>query len=125
MAPLNLKVMHINKNYTFNHISKDERFKNIVVSCLLFIYGAYGVWIDDMFVPIPKSKRSLMDIHLHGVPAWIMYGAIICACLIMLSVVVDHYDKRNNERYYVLFADMFKYLGLTLFALSFIVANTS
>jgi hypothetical protein len=113
--------MHKNKKYTPNQIPKDEIFKNIVVSCLLFIYGAYGVWIDDMLIPFPSRRRS-MDIHLHGVPAWIMYGAIICACLILLSVILDHYDKRNNERHYALFADIFKYLGCTLFALSLIMA---
>jgi hypothetical protein len=51
-----------------------------------------------------------------------MYGAIICACLVMLSVVVDHYDKRNNERSYTFFADLFTYLGWGFFILSLAMA---
>jgi hypothetical protein len=51
-----------------------------------------------------------------------MYGAFICACLVMLSVVVDHYDKRNNEINYKKFADTFRYLGWGFFWLSLIMA---
>ena len=40
-----------------------------------------------------------------------MFGAMVCACLIMLSVIVDHYDKRNNERNYRTFAEIFKIMG--------------
>jgi len=40
----------------------------------------------------------------------------------MLSVVVDHYDKRNNETNYKRFADAFRVLGWCFFALSLILA---
>jgi TRAP-type C4-dicarboxylate transport system permease small subunit len=79
--------------YTPNHIPADERLKNIVFSILLFAYGTYGVWVNDLYIPGKRSR----GVHLHDVPAWIMYGAIICACMVMLSVVADHYDTRNNE----------------------------
>jgi hypothetical protein len=67
------------------------------------------------------GKRS-KGIHLHDVPAWVMYGAFICACLVMLSVVVDHYDKRNNETNYKRFADTFRVLGWCFFWLSLVLA---
>jgi hypothetical protein len=51
-----------------------------------------------------------------------MYGAMICACLVMLSVVVDHYDKRNNETNYQFFAGVFRFLGWVFFVLSLIMA---
>jgi len=51
-----------------------------------------------------------------------MYGAFICACLVMLSVVADHYDKRNNETNYKRFADTFRVLGWCFFALSLVLA---
>jgi hypothetical protein len=44
------------------------------------------------------------------------------ACLVMLSVVVDHYDKRNNETNYKLFADIFRVLGWGFFVLSLVMA---
>ena len=104
--------------YTPNHVPANERLQNIVFSILLFAYGTYGVWINDLYIPGKRSK----GVHLHDVPAWVMYGAIICACLVMLSVVVDHYDKRNNETNYRLFADVFRFLGWGVFGLSLIMA---
>ncbi|KAB2901619.1 MAG: hypothetical protein F9K31_01255 [Dokdonella sp.] len=106
------------RRYTPNHIPKSERTTNIIFSVFLFAYGSYGVYINDLVVP---GKRS-SSVHLHDVPAWIMYGAIICACAVMLSVVVDHYDRRNNETNYRWFANIAKYVGWTLFVLSLILA---
>jgi hypothetical protein len=104
--------------YTPNQIPAKERLQYTVFSILLFAYGTYGVWVNDLYIPGKRSR----GIHLHDVPAWIMYGAMICACLVMLSVVVDHYDERNNETNYKLFADIFKYLGWAFFILSLIMA---
>lgn len=104
--------------YTPNHIPAGERTQNIVFSILLFAYGTYGVWVNDLYIPGKRTR----GIHLHDVPAWIMYGAIICACLVMLSVVVDHYDKRNNETNYKFFADFFRFLGWVFFVLSLVMA---
>lgn len=105
-------------SHTPNHIPTSERIKNIIFSLALFGYGTYGVWVNDLYLP----GKSTKGIHLHGVPAWILYGAIICACLVMLCVVVDHYDKRNNEIDYIMFSDFFKYVGWCFFAASLILA---
>lgn len=109
--------MNKNTNYTPNHIPSNERVQNIVVSILLAVYGAYGIWINDLYIPGKRFK----GVHLHDVPAWIMYAAFICACLVMLSVVIDHYDRRNNEINYKLFANVFRNLGWGFFILSLIM----
>lgn len=97
-----------------NHIPRSERIANTVFSILLFAYGSYGVWVNDLYIPGKRSR----GVHLHDVPAWIMYGAMICACLVMLSVVLDHYDSRNNERHYRTFAEVVKFIGWGLFGAS-------
>lgn len=51
-----------------------------------------------------------------------MYGAMICACLVMLSVVADHYDRRNNEISYRVLANLFRFCGWALFVVSLIMA---
>lgn len=102
-----------NGRYVPNRIPANERAHYIVFSLLLCAYGSYGVWVNDLY--LPRKRRG---IHLHDSPAWVMYGAILCACLVMLSVVVDHYDRRNNETGYRLFADVFKVIGWVLFGLS-------
>ncbi len=104
--------------HTPNHIPADERVKYVVFSILLLAYGSYGVWVNDLYIPGKRTR----GVHLHDVPAWIMYGAIICACLVMLSVVVDHYDKRNNETNYESFAATFKHLGWCFFGLSLVMS---
>ncbi|HEY8157207.1 MAG TPA: hypothetical protein VIF10_00760 [Methylobacter sp.] len=118
-SPIKRDVMRKDFFYTPNHIPAKERMQNIIFSILLFAYGTYGVQINDLYIPGKRSK----GIHLHDVPAWIMYGAIICACLVMLSVVIDHYDKRNNETCYKFFVDVFRLLGWGFFALSLIMAT--
>jgi hypothetical protein len=100
--------------YTPNHIPREARLGYILFSVLLFAYGTYGVWVNDLYLPVKRSRA----VHLHDVPAWVMYGATLCACLVMLSVVVDHYDRRNNEYNYRLFADVFRIIGWGLFILS-------
>jgi TRAP-type C4-dicarboxylate transport system permease small subunit len=97
-----------------NHIPKEERRANLLFSALLFAYGSYGVWVNDLYIPGKRSR----GIHLHDVPAWIMYAAMICACVVMLSVVIDHYDQRNNERHYRTFAEVGKFVGWGLFGAS-------
>lgn len=106
------------KKYTPNYIDKAERTLNIWFSIVLFVYGSYGVWVNDLYLPGKRTR----GIHLHDVPAWIMYAAIICACFVMLSVVIDHYDRRDNEINYRRFAAVGRYLGWGLFVLSLVMA---
>ena len=107
----------MDNEYTPNHIPLSDRAKNLLSSVFLLIYGAYGVWKDDLFV----MGRKGGGIHLHHVQAWMMYGAFVCASLVMLSVVVDHYDKRDNEIIYQKFANTFRFSGWGFFILSIIL----
>ena len=47
---------------------------------------------------------------------WFIAGAMTCAGANLVSVIVDHYDERHNERYYRLFARVTLALALLLFA---------
>ena len=116
-APSTQWLCLMNSLHTPNHIPPRERLLNVGFSLLLFSYGSYGVWVNDLYVP---ARRK--GLHLHDVPAWIMYGAIICACLVTLSVVADHYDRRNNETNYRLFAKLFRRVGFGLFVGSIAMA---
>jgi len=100
-----------------NQIPKRERNIKIGLSLFLLAYGGLGVAFDDLFVPGRRTRGA----HFHGQEAWLMYGAMICAALVLLSVVVDHYDRRNNEGQYRTFARIFQILGWTLFATALMV----
>jgi hypothetical protein len=106
-----------NGRYVANDIPSGQRVLHVVGSLLLFAYGTYGVWVNDLAVP---GKRRVL--HLHDVPAWIMYGAILCACVVMLSVVFDHYDTRDNEKHYRAIAKSGEVGGWSFFCLSLVWA---
>ena len=106
-----------NGRYVPNRLSSGERTSHVILSLLLLAYGSYGVWVNDFYIP---ARRG--GLHLHDVPAWIMYGAAACACMVMLSVVIDHYDRRNNETYYRAFASVGELIGWSLFGVSLLWA---
>ena len=99
-----------------NHIPDGERGSYLILTVLLLAYGAYGVWANDLYLP---ARRGGM--HLHGLSAWTMYGAFVCACLVMLWVVADHYDRRENEFRYWYVGRVFKGVGWIFFAVSLIL----
>lgn len=104
--------------YIPNHIPIRDRIEYLCVSVVLLSYGGYGIWVNDIYLP----RKRFRGIHLHDVPAWVMFGAILCACVMMISVVADHYDTRDNEHQYRAVADACKYLGLGLFAVALFLA---
>lgn len=109
---------YIDGKYVPNTVPLIARIWNIVLSVLLMSYGTYGLWRGDLYIPGKRTE----GIHLHGFSAWVMYGAFLGASLNMLSVVVDHYDKRENEAQYRRFARNCKIIGWSLFVLSFILS---
>jgi hypothetical protein len=112
-----MKIEKYSMGYNPNHIPLGERIIYIILSSIMLAYGTFGVIIDDLYIP---GKRR-PGFHFHGVPAWIMYGAFLCGVANMMSVVVDHYDKRNNETNYKLFARVSQIAGWALFVLALIL----
>lgn len=102
-------------SYTPNHISLGERVIHILLSVFIIGYGVIGLLADDIFLPARGGGRG---IHLHGTPAVLMFIAMMCATVVFISVVIDHYDKRDNERYYRFSARLGEFAGWTFFGLA-------
>ncbi|NTV70675.1 MAG: hypothetical protein HGA71_11060 [Azonexaceae bacterium] len=83
------------EHYTPNQVPLKTRILRTLGSLGLIAYGVLGVVIDDIVIP---GKRS--SLHLHGLPAWLMALAMVCAAITLISLVVDHYDRKNNEPSY-------------------------
>lgn len=94
-----------------NSIKPSTRIQHGLASCALLAYAVYAVWIDDFFIPAKGGG----GIHLHGLSAWLMFGAVCCAVVNLVSVVIDHYDRRNNELSYAHVAAATQWLGWTFF----------
>jgi hypothetical protein len=91
----------------------------LALSSLLIIYAGFGIAADDLFLFLPGSRRRpSVEIHLHGVPALLAGAAIMSAAGTLLSVVVDHYDKRNNETNYRQFAKITLAAAVVLLAIA-------
>lgn len=88
---------------------------------VLVMYGAVGLWRNDVYVP-GKYGRG---IHLHDSAAWILFGAMTAASVVLCLPIIDHHDKRDNERYYKLLARSGSLVGWTLFVLALVWQFTS
>jgi hypothetical protein len=104
--------------YTANVIPERERLWSFVVAGLLIVYGGYGVWTDDLYIP----GRGPSGIHLHNIEAWLMYGAMLCGSVSLLSILIDHFDKRDNEQRYRIFERVVRHIGVALLCLSLGIA---
>jgi MFS family permease len=100
-----------------NRIPRSKQISHVVGSMVLLTWVVSGLLADDLYVP---GRRSSGGIHLAGVEAGLIAGAAICAVANMLSVVVDHYDRRNNEIKYAHFAAVCGWCGWLLFFIAFL-----
>ncbi len=100
-----------------NNIPLTVRIRNIIISFLFLSYGGWGLINNDLYLP---SRRSGAGAHFHDIPLWLIFAAMSCAALSMISVVIDHYDRRNNELMYAHIATIFEWLGWLFFGLAFI-----
>ena len=81
--------------YTPNHVPLSARLLRSFGALALIAWGAIGVMVDDLVLPTKTGA-----LHLHGLSAWIMAAAMLCGAAVLVSVVIDHYDKRHNEAAY-------------------------
>ena len=108
---------HPMSGYTPNNIPRRVRIWNIVLAASMLAVGTIGMLNDDMYFPLKWRP----GVHLHGEPACLMYAAILCAAANLISEVLDHYDVRDNERSYRVFAIGSQIAGWCFFGLALIL----
>ena len=104
--------------YIPNQFSAGQLWSHVGLSLLLLCWGAFGLWTDDLIVPISKRGDAL---HLQGAAALVMFSAMVAATMNLLSVVLDHFDIRNNELFYRRAAFFTQAIGWLLFAAALVV----
>jgi hypothetical protein len=93
------------------------RIYSLVLAAVLLAYGISGFMKDKLEVATSKGGHRLV---LYDRPAWLLASAVIVVAILLLSAIVDHYDRRNNEGWYRLFRRVLLYLGLALLAAAFV-----
>ena len=106
--------------YVPNRVALKTRIANCLLSLGMVAYGFWGIRRDDLIVPIAKRTAP----HFHSISAWIMYAAMLCASVHLAAVVIDHYDRRNNEHLYQRLGERSRKIGWVLFGMAFIVGLT-
>lgn len=99
--------------YYPNQIPLKDRILCSVLSTFLVVYGIVGLINDDL----PIRRR----IHLHGFPLILMVIAMFGASLAMMLVVIDHYDRRDNERHYRMVSRIVQGIAWTCFILALVL----
>ena len=96
--------------YIPNKVSSSQRIAYAVWAFALVAYGTIGIALDDIFIPGRRGN----GVHFHGSSAWLMYGAIVLGSTIFIAEVIDHYDTRNNERWYRIYRRIAKAASVAL-----------
>ncbi len=96
-----------------DHISRSEGIFYIVLSIIVLIFFLiYGLIQGD--VNFPNRYTKGLGLRFQGLSAWIMRVAIICVIVNMSLVLIEYYDKKNNERRY---KEIFRVIGFFAFIL--------
>jgi hypothetical protein len=111
--------------YTPNHISLDTRATYLIISSLIIAYAVASLINDDFYIWLPSRRGRDLSEHLHGSAAWLASAAAFAAASNLLAVVVDHYDKRNNETNYRACAKWSLALAAALLVLAFVAHGIS
>ena len=98
-----------------NFIPARYRIWGLIAAILLLVWGGYGVYVNDLLIP---GKRG--GGHLRDEPALLMFAALFCGALQLVSRVVDHYDRRNNEYKYQKFVRITDGATLVFLLLAFV-----
>lgn len=100
------------KAHSPNEVPAPDRALNLILGLVLTIYGVIGLWQHKLDL----TTRRLQIGVLEGGSAWLMAAAFLVGAAVLFSVVVDHYDKRDNERIYQRFRWVATRLGWCLAA---------
>jgi hypothetical protein len=105
-----------NRGYKPNVVARSQRNYYMFFSVILMLYAAWGIWLDDVFLP---TKRGGM--HFQGSAALAMGVALICGAITFVIEVIDHYDRRNNEHWYDRYSCIAIISGWSLAILAFFI----
>jgi hypothetical protein len=100
--------------------SSETRLYYLIGSIGILIFITIGIFNDDLILPTRRGT----GIHLHGVPAWLMFFAAFCAIANIFSELLAYYTKRSNKRNYRIFSSITQALSWTFFLLSIVLYNS-
>ena len=104
--------------YIANRIPWDVRRRNIYFSTISLIFGIMMLIKDDSVLRFSFLSHPL---HLHALPGYMTFMSCLFAATGYASVIIDHYDQRNNEKSYRIFLRYTSIISIVLAILSFLL----
>lgn len=101
---------HVRIGHVPNPFPVEGRVKYVLISCAPFAYGTCGPTVRALHIP-GKWRRG---VHRHEATGWMMHGAIVCVCFVMVSIAVDHHEKPEADIRSKQLASTFTFLGGSL-----------
>lgn len=105
------------QTYKPNEIPLTDRVSHSLLAAGLLVVGVWGLLDDD--IPI-RVRGAPFEFHMHGLSAWLLFISLLAFCALSASTVMDHYDRRDNERHYQIFARRAGYVGWIFLWLAFV-----
>ena len=99
-------------SYKPNIVSIRERIITIIIVPIGFVYYTNQL-ITNGYIEIIFEQRSGL-ISYYGISAYVLYFGLISLLSAQVSVLVDHYDKRDNEIKYFNFKFYMMFIGFKL-----------
>lgn len=113
MAPKEKKrIKHVPNKFSRAHL-----LWNIALAMFLILCGAGAIYGNALRLPASRGRSIAV---LSDGPMWLALGAVLCGVMALLSVVIDHMDRRDNEREYAAFRWLALRLGGAFLASSLI-----
>ena len=114
------------EDYSPNKIPKSTRIFNVIWALLLISICFYGGINEALVYP---GVRGSGPIELTGLPLTFFCVALFSGAVNAALTVIDHYDKRDNERRYrqmSLYLNILSIFAITLaFGYQFIINQES
>jgi hypothetical protein len=107
-------VVRSNTPYRPNQVSAWNRFWYLVFCIVCVAYAAYSIHEGKFFLPAKRGP----GVELRGLSLWLIVCALVVGVAHLASLVVDHYDKRDNEQSYKDFATLTKFGFWALFVVA-------
>ncbi|HHI5411747.1 TPA: hypothetical protein ACPXMY_003217 [Vibrio metoecus] len=99
------------KPYKPNVIPQNIRILFLSIAAGLVLYGLFGINHGEIYLP---SKRG-HGVTFIGDSIFVLFGSFVVLAICCIIIVVDHYDKRNNEHLYDLALKGLGYVSLAFF----------
>ena len=103
--------------YVANSVPQWKRLLNIAISVFIIAYVGYGLAVDKLLIPVKRGS-----LELRGFSAWVMGASAFFLVANLITVVIDHYDQRDNEKIYKKYRSLFYRCGYALFCAALITS---